>query len=190
MIENRIRGRIEPYLDPIGRSLARLGIRPTLLTVIGLAVTVAGAVLIARDHHTVGGLVFLVGSALDALDGAVARVTDSATRRGALIDSVADRIGEAAVWGAVAFSLAGTPRLVMAVIFCLAGAMLMPYLRAKAEAVGADGRGGMLGRGERVVILGIGLVFGWMEPVLWILLVGISVSVVQRFWAIWQRLDD
>ena len=190
MIETRVRGHIEQYLDPIGRALARIGITPTFLTVFGLAMTVGAAVLIARGLHTAGGLLFLAGSALDGLDGTVARVTDNATRRGALIDSVADRIGEAAVWGAVAFSLSDTPRLVMAVIFCLTGAMLIPYLRAKAEATGTDGSGGMLGRGERVAILGIGLVFGWIEPVLWILLVGIWISVAQRFWAIWQRLGD
>ncbi len=190
MIETRIRGRIEPLLDPIGRFLARLGITPTALTLLGLALAVAGAVLVARGALGWGGGLFLAGSALDGLDGTVARVSGRATRRGALIDSVADRIGETALWGGVAFWLSDTPRLVMVSIFCLAGALLTSYLRAKAEAVGADGRGGVVGRGERVVILSLGLLTGWLEPVLWVLLVGIWVTVAFRFWAIWRRLED
>jgi CDP-diacylglycerol--glycerol-3-phosphate 3-phosphatidyltransferase len=190
MIETRIRGRIEPFLDPIGRWLARLGVTPMFLTMSGLALAVTGAVLVARGSTVAGGLVFAAGSTLDGLDGTVARVTGTASRRGALIDSVADRIGEAAMWGAIAFWLSDTPRLVMACIFCLGGAFLTSYLRAKAEAVGADGSGGLVGRGERVVLMTIGLVFGIVEPVLWILVGGIWLTVAQRFWVIWQRIED
>ncbi len=189
MIETRIRGRIEPFLDPIGRWLARLGITPMVLTTAGLVLAVAGAVLVARGAVVAGGIVFAAGSTLDGLDGTVARVTGTASRRGALIDSLADRIGETAMWGAIAFWLSDTPRLVMACIFCLAGALLTSYLRAKAEAVGADGSGGLIGRGERVVLMSVGLVFGVIEPVLWVLVVGVWLTVAQRFRVIWQRLE-
>jgi len=190
MIETRIRGRIEPFLDPIGRWLARLGITPMFLTVTGLVLAIVGAVLVAQAAVLAGGLVFLAGSALDGLDGTVARVTGTASRRGALIDSLADRVGETAMWGAIAFWLSDTPRLVMACIFCLAGALLTSYLRAKAEAVGADGSGGFIGRGERVVLMAVGLIFGIMEPVLWVLVAGVWLTVAQRFRVIWQRIED
>lgn len=189
MIETRVRGWLEPVLDPVGRLLSRLGVTPILLTITGLLVAVAGAALVARGQPVLGASIFLAGSALDGLDGTVARVSGRVSKRGALVDSVADRIGETAMWGAVAFWIQ-TPRLVMVCIFALAGALLTSYLRAKAEAVGADGRGGLVGRGERVVILSIGLIVGWVEPVLWALLVLIWVTVAQRFWAIWQRLEE
>lgn len=190
MIETRIRGRIEPLLDPIGRWLARIGATPTLLTILGLVLAVAGAVLVARGLPVPGGWVFLAGSALDGLDGTVARVTGTATRRGALIDSVSDRIGEAAMWGGMAFLLSDTPRLVMVSLFCLAGALLTSYLRAKAEAIGVDGRGGIVGRGERVVLMTAALVTPFTEPILWVLVTLIWLTVAQRFAVMWRSLED
>lgn len=190
MIETRIRGRIEPYLDPIGRWLARLGVTPTLLTLTGLTLALVGAVLVAGGRPVVGGITFAVGSLLDGLDGTVARVTGTASRRGALIDSVADRVGEAAMWAGIAYWQLDTPRLVMACLLCLAGGLLTSYLRAKAEAIGADGSGGLVGRGERVVVMSIGLVLGVIEPALWVLVAGVWLTVAQRFRVIWLRVGD
>ncbi len=185
-----MRGRIERFLDPMGRMFAALHITPTAMTVTGLVVVIVASWRIASGDLVVGGWLFLAGSALDGLDGTVARVTGTASRRGALIDSVADRIGEVAVWAALATWLALEPQWVLISVLALGGALLTSYLRAKAEAVGADGRGGLVGRGERIVFIAVGLISGFLIPVLLVLGVLIWATVAQRFFIIWKRLGE
>lgn len=189
VIETYVRGRIERFLDPLGRTLARLGVTPTFLTLTGLALSVVAAFLVGAGETTVGGFVFLAGSALDGLDGTVARIRGMASRRGALFDSVADRLGEIALWAGLAAYLVAQPTLVLICVGSLGGALLTSYLRAKAESVGADGRGGLVGRGERVILLTIGLVLDLLPWVLPVLVVVIWVTVAQRFVVIWKRLE-
>ena len=170
-------------------------VSPTALPLLGLAITIIGALVIGSGYPVLGGVIFVVGSALDGLDGAVARASGKAGPRGALIDSVADRIGETAVWGGIAVLVVDQywttywgRRLVIACLFCVAGALITSYLRAKADAVGADGRTGLVGRGERVILMGIGLIGGWIGPMIMALLVLIWVTVATRFWMLWRRL--
>ena len=111
MIELRVRKRVDRLVNPIGRGLARIGVTPTWLTMIGLGVTVIGAVLVARESFVAGALVALTGAALDGLDGSVARARGSASLSGALLDSVADRMGETAMWAGLAFALSDSARL-------------------------------------------------------------------------------
>ena len=175
MIETRVRGKIDRIVDPIGAFLARLGLTPVAVTLVGLAVTISGAVLIGRKELVVGALVALAGATLDGLDGAVARARGTASARGAFLDSVADRIGESAVWSGIAFAVADRPRLVALCVVCVSGALTTSYLRAKAESVGADGRGGLMGRAERTILATAGLLTGLVEPMIWIM-AGVALS--------------
>lgn len=159
------------------------------LTLTGLALSVFAAALVGAGETMVGGWVFVGGSALDGLDGTVARIQGTASRRGALVDSVADRLGEIALWAGLAAFLVDRPTLVLICVGSLGGALLTSYLRAKAEAVGADGRGGLVGRGERVILLTIGLVFDLLPWILPVLAVVIWVTVAQRLSVIWKRLE-
>ena len=186
----RVRRHVERIIDPIGAFLARMGATPTWLTLIGLGITFVGAFLVANQAYVTGALVALVGSALDGLDGSVARAKGSASASGGLLDSVADRLGETAMWAGVAFSVADTPRLTMLCVLSLGAALLVSYVRAKAETMGADGRGGLMGRAERVILLTIGLLFGsLLEWVLWIMAVLTWVTVLQRFMRAWRQLE-
>lgn len=190
MIELRVRGRIERFIDPIGRFLAKLGFTPTWLTLLGLLLTLVGAVMVGFGMFRAGAFVALAGSSLDGLDGSVARAKGSASASGALLDSVADRMGETAMWAGLAFALSDTPVLSLLCVVSLGAALLVSYVRAKAESMGADGRGGIMGRFERVVLLSIGLVFiDLIEPVLWIMAVTTWVTVFQRFYNSWKQLD-
>lgn len=190
MIETRVRGHIDRFVDPIGVGLARIGLTPFAITVAGLAVTIAGAILIGRELLVTGALVALAGATLDGLDGSVARARGMASTRGALIDSVADRIGESAFWSGVAFAVADRPRLVALCVVCVSGALTTSYLRAKAEAVGADGRGGIMGRAERTVLATVGLLTGWVEPMIWTMAGLVWVTVAQRFWLVYRRTPE
>ncbi len=187
MIETRVRSHIDRIVDPIGRLLAKVGFTPLALTVTGLAVTIAGAVLIGRRALVVGALVALAGATLDGLDGAVARARGMVSPRGALIDSVADRIGESAFWSGVAFAVADRPRLVALCVVCVSGALTTSYLRAKAESIGADGRGGLMGRAERTILATAGLLTGFVEPMIWAMAGLVWMTVAQRFWLVMQR---
>lgn len=190
MIELRIRGRVERFIDPIGAFLARVGFTPTWLTMVGLALTLIGAFLVANASYVSGALVALGGSALDGLDGSVARARGTASASGALLDSVADRIGETGMWAGLTFALAEIPRLTFLCVISLSAALLVSYIRAKAESMGASGKGGLMGRAERVILLSIGLLFiDVIEPVLWLMAVLTWVTVLQRFYGAWGRLE-
>lgn len=185
-----MRGRIERFLNPVGKALVAIGLTPMALTVLGLVLCVAGAAAVGWHRPVLGGWLFLAGSALDGLDGTVARLTGKASARGALLDSVFDRLGETALWAGLAAHLVDEARLVLICVVSLGGALITSYLRAKAEINGTDGRGGMVGRGERVILLTVALVFDltvWILPVLALL---IWLTVFQRFRVIWKRLES
>jgi archaetidylinositol phosphate synthase len=190
MIELKARRRANVLLAPIGKALARIGVRAWHVTLFGLAVALAGAVLIGMGRLRVGVGIVLIGSAIDALDGAVARVRGTDSAKGALLDSVTDRIEETAMWTGLALAVADKPTLVALCSVSLGGSLLISYLRAKVEMGGADGRGGLMGRAERLILFGAGVLFGQVEPMLWAMAVLVWITVGQRFWIGWKRLDE
>lgn len=190
MIETRVRGRIERFVDPIGGFLAQIGLTPLAVTALGLVTTIVGAVLIGREQLVIGAVVALAGATLDGLDGAIARARGSVSARGSFVDSVADRIGESALWSGIAFAVADRPRLVALCVVCVSGALTTSYLRAKAESVGADGRGGLMGRAERTLLVTAGLLTGYLEPMIWVTAGLVWITVGQRFWLVYQRTPD
>ena len=190
MIELRVRKRVDRLVNPIGRGLARIGVTPTWLTLIGLGVTVIGAVLVAREAFVAGALVALAGAALDGLDGSVARARGSASLSGALLDSVADRMGETAMWAGLVFALSDSARLSLLCVLSLGASLLVSYVRGKAESLGADGRGGIMGRAERIILMTIGLLFiEYVEVMLWAMAALTWLTVLQRFYISWRQLE-
>ncbi|HKX75804.1 MAG TPA: CDP-alcohol phosphatidyltransferase family protein [Acidimicrobiia bacterium] len=188
VIDLHIRPRMQWALQPLGRALARLGVTPQFLTFVGLAITVAGATIIGTGRLRLGAIVALLGSALDGLDGSVARAAGTASARGALTDAVSDRIGEVATFAGLAVAFAGNARVLLLIVLSLGGSMLVPYLRAKAEAEGLDGRGGLMGRAERVLLVTVGLLTLAVEPMLWVLVVATWATVVWRFRETFRQL--
>ena len=188
VIDLRVRPHLQWLLQPIGRGLSRLGITPLVLTLLGLVVTVVGAIMIGSGRIVGGASVALVGSLLDGLDGSVARAAGTESPRGALLDAMADRIGEVAVLSGLAAAVAGDQRLVLLVVAALGGSLLVPYLRARAEAAGLDGRGGMMGRAERVILFTLGLLLGLIEPMLWVLVIATWATVIWRFLLTYNNL--
>ncbi len=194
MLDLRGRSRLAPILDPIARGLGKLRLTPTSVTILGLLVTVAGAVLIASGRYIAGAAVAGAGSLLDVLDGALARLQGTASIKGAFIDTMSDRFGELAVLAGLAFSLRDDETGLMLCVFALATSLIIPYVRAKAESWGAEGRGGWMGRAERVilVLVGVGLDgFGLpvLLPMLWLFVTLTTLTVVQRIWNTWRQLE-
>lgn len=180
---------MQGILEPIGRFLARLGITPTFMTLFGLVVAIVGSVLIGVGEIITGALVALAGSALDGLDGSVARASNKVSSRGAFLDATVDRLGEIAVLTGLAVSQRGEVRILLLSLLALGGSLLVPYMRAKAEAVGLDGRGGLMGRAERVILLTVGMLTGFIEPMLWVFVAAAWFTAGQRFWTTYDQID-
>ena len=146
--------------------------------------------MIGLDEHIWGAIVFLCGSALDGLDGAVARASNRVTARGAFLDAAVDRLGEIAMLTGLGVSLRTDGRILLLALLSMGATLMIPYLRAKAEVEGLDGRGGLMGRAERVILFSLGLLTGYVEPMLWLMLVGNWFTVGQRFWSTYRHIES
>ena len=151
----------QEYTDGTRRVIAglmskagRIPLTGNQVTTLGFVVNVLAAVLVYREAFIAAGLVFLLGSILDIFDGAVARARGEAGPRGAMFDSVLDRVSEAVMFGAIALVFARDDERIalLAVIAALTGSLLTSYIRARAEALGLDGTHGLMARAERVEI--------------------------------------
>ncbi len=185
MIDLKARKKAAPILQPIARVLAKTGVTPTMVTVLGLAITVTGAALIANGLLWQGGMTAAFGVLLDALDGPLARFKGTSSDRGAFIDTMSDRFGEVAVWIGLGVYLRDDSVGLILCLVAMAFSLLIPYVRAKAESWGAEGRGGWMGRAERMLLCLVGVIlagFGLdvLEPMLWIFVVLTGLTVVQR----------
>lgn len=177
-------------VDPVALAVARTGVTPNGLTVLGFLGNLGAAVLVARGEFLPGGLVMLGASALDLLDGALARATGRVTAFGGVFDSVLDRLSEAAVLAGLVFYYAGRDQQeeVVLAFAAVVGSILVSYLRARAQAEGLDLREGLFTRPERVILLSLGLIIEWTRVALWILAVLSNLTALQRLYAVWRRL--
>lgn len=178
--------------DAIGRSVGGLGITPNMISLAGAGGNVAAAVLVARGQLLPAGLVYLLFSALDLVDGAVARATGKASPFGAVFDAVLDRASEAIVLAACAWYFAerGEQWQTAACFAALLGSVSVSYLRARAEVAGVPMREGLFRRQERVAVLGVGLVLGWPTAAMAVLAVLSNLTAIQRAWMLAQALRD
>ena len=190
MIDQRLRPRLHGILEPIGKALVAVGFTPTVMTVLGLLVAIAGSVVIGFGELFWGGLIALAGSAIDGLDGSVARASNRVTVRGAYLDSIFDRIGEISILTGLAVSQRNDARILLLSILAMGGALMIPYIRSKAEELGIDGKGGILGRAERVILATGGAMTGLVEPMLWVFIVVAWFTVGQRFNSTYQAIPD
>ena len=194
-LRDRLRGVFSNYLEaPTTRFLTSLGVSPDALSIMGFLVAVGAACLAGANLLLAAGLVFLAASVLDMLDGALARTTDRVNAKGALLDSVTDRLSEGAllIGLGVHAALSGISqgRLVATLVLLLAALLfsqMVSYVRARGEGLGVACKVGLMTRAERVVLLSLGLVLqgAGLDPAL-LVTVGIVdalslVTTVQRF---------
>lgn len=167
-LRERLRDLNVRYVEnPGARALNRLGLTPNAVTILGFLVSCLAAVIVAVGDLRIGAVVFLLGCALDLFDGAMARLYKKTSAFGAMLDSLMDRLGEAALYlGLAAYALTVDPdsrnlTLFMSLlILALATSQAVSYLRARGESLGIDTRTGLMTRPERVIILVVGLFLG------------------------------
>ena len=179
----------ERFTTPAARILSKTGVTPNMLTVTGFLVSIAAAVLIAKEYFLAGGLVILLAGAFDLLDGPLARATGKTTRFGAFLDSTLDRLSEAAVIAGIlayyAFFEKGTWEPLLA-YGCFVGSVMVSYLRARAEGLGIKCEVGIFTRAERVVVMSIGLIVGqWIDLAIPVML---GIITALAFFTVIQRL--
>ena len=194
----QIREAILQYVElPGARFLRALKLTPNAVTLIGFGFTVVAAYLVGSGWLLAGGIVFLLGSGLDLMDGALARLTGTVNPFGALLDSVFDRLGEAALFVGLAFyalrsGFSDSYLLIFIIVLFLAliFSQGVSYLRARGEGLGVFSRAGLMTRTERVILLGIGLLIG---QIFWVLLLIAAVScftLFQRMFTIRRELNQ
>jgi CDP-diacylglycerol--glycerol-3-phosphate 3-phosphatidyltransferase len=176
-------------MDRIVDAMAAVGFNPNLLTFLGLVVNIGAAVFFARhEFHLAAAMMFLAGF-LDMADGQVARRRGRVTAFGAFFDSVFDRYSDMALYiGLVVhFTLIGRGFYVVLAAIAMAGSVMVSYTRARAESLIPQCKVGFMERPERLVLLIIGGLFDRMAPVLWVIAVLSTVTVIHRIVFTWQE---
>ena len=179
----RIRDNLEYRItNPFIGILSRIGITPNALTLIGLAVSIVAAYVVATGHFFIGGVVVLFAGLFDLLDGALAKFDKQATIFGAILDSTVDRISEAAIFCGLLFYFmsTGSNLEIILIFLVVVGSFLVSYVRARAEGLGLKCQVGWFTRAERIVVLTIGLLLNQVLIILWILAVFVYITVFQR----------
>jgi CDP-diacylglycerol--glycerol-3-phosphate 3-phosphatidyltransferase len=186
-------------LGPIVRLALTLHLSPNVITILGFLTVLAAAAVIALGYLLAGAAILVGGSALDAVDGALARARGGGTAFGSFLDSTLDRAGEAGVYQRIASNyLASSPNPTwpgLAAILALAGSFMVSYSRARAEGIGLTAAIGLAPRTERVVLIvaGLGLAGLGLSPalsgVLWVIAALTVATTAQRIWHVWRLTE-
>jgi CDP-diacylglycerol--glycerol-3-phosphate 3-phosphatidyltransferase len=184
------RALVAHVLHPTARFLLRRGVTPNAVTVTGTVGVLIGALGFGARGELFWGTVIVTAFALtDALDGTMARMRGPSGKFGALLDSSMDRIADAAVFGAVAYYLAGLGNPyggMVAALIALSFGQVVSYVKARAQSLGLDADVGIAERLERLLIVGVGGLLGaagleWGLPAaLWVLSALSVITVFQR----------
>ena len=183
------------------QGVARTKLTPDMLTLAGVSLCLAGAVLVGFEDRNqklffwLGGALFVIGSIADILDGALARAASKGTVFGAFLDSTFDRVGEAAMLTAIGlvFMRHGNSVALVATFAAVIGSFLVSYTRAKAEALGLRGDVGFGSRVERVVLISIGLglaPWGLLQWPIYVLAAMAWLTVLQRMLFVRRQLRE
>ena len=194
----RFRDFWQKVMTPPAKALIAMGATPDLVTIIGtIGVCVGALVFFPTGHLLTGVLVITCFVFSDMVDGLMSRLMGRSSKFGAFLDSSLDRIGDAAIFGGLALYFSGPHyyRLYEVLsLVCLSMGMVTSYIRARAESLGYEAKGGLAERTDRLVIVlvavGLGAIFQlpWLGYVaLWFIAFASSITVVQRLLTVWKQ---
>jgi CDP-diacylglycerol--glycerol-3-phosphate 3-phosphatidyltransferase len=181
-------------VGPLARAFIRAGIHPNVITTIGTLIVIGAGVAFGAGRIRLGGLLLLLSGVFDILDGQVARQGGMMTTFGAFYDSTLDRVGESAVFAGLAlyFMQGGVPTgqaptAVAIAMTALVTSLLVSYTRARAEGLGLECTVGIAARAERILLLGVPVLFfgpgrngALLFWIVVILALATAITVVQR----------
>ena len=178
---NNLRNSLQPHLEKLGNSFASTGISPTGWSVIGLVFAFASAFFYGWNMEfslIIGGIVLLAAGFFDIVDGQVARATKKITKTGGFLDSVFDKIAEVAIFFGILVGGFAEPYLVFLAISL---SLLVSYTRSRAESLGVKLQGIGIGeRAERLFVIAIVGIIGFMEYAVIIVIIIAGITFVQR----------
>lgn len=167
----------------VGRAFASIGVTPNMATIIGLILNIIVAIILGFGHPVIAGVLLLLASAFDMVDGSIARATDTISKFGGFFDSTIDRYSEIVVYVGLLVWLNTTNDdhlgSVLILVACT-GALMISYARARAEALGYKASVGLLARPERVILLALCLIIQQPMWALWILAILTHVTSIWR----------
>lgn len=166
MDKRAVQANARKVLDPVVNVLVALHVSPLLVSLFGLAFSVWGGIVVARGWLLMGGVFLLLAGLCDVLDGDVARRLGRASRFGAFIDSMLDRVSEFVYFGGILMFVVRRPSGFevyepVVIMLALMGSVLTSYARARAEGVGIECKVGVMERPERIALMAIGLIAGY-----------------------------
>jgi len=188
-LEKVLRKAFKGLLDGVASFFLKIGLTPNAVTLLGLAGSIGAAVLIALGMPLWGGIVLLLMAPLDAVDGAMARLSGKSSKFGAFLDSVIDRYSELFIYAAILYMFfeQGNFLGVMVCFAAASGAVLVSYTRARAEALGFDAKVGVMTRVERSIVMIVGLLFGIIVISLVIIAVLAHLTAMMRMVTVWKQ---
>lgn len=189
MTWSKLKDKSRLVLSPLVKAFSF--IPPNFVTFSGLLVVIAAAILIYNGKFRIGGVVLIVGSIFDAVDGQIARKKGKTSKFGAFFDSTLDRYAEFFIFFAIAFSGKGSLLLFLS-FGAILGAFMTSYTRARADSLGVDIKEGFFTRVERIIIIIIGLILlpDHMTYVMAIMAIGANITAIQRILIAHKRLEN
>jgi phosphatidylglycerophosphate synthase len=188
MLEKKYKHLYEARMQSIAE---KIYISPNALTAAGFIITLIASVTIAHNLFW-GGVLILAGGFFDMLDGAVARAHNKSSEFGAFLDSVLDRYADAFIFLGFAahfFSVQSTTGIWLS-LGTMVGALLISYTRARAEGLGKECKVGLMERPERIMLLALAAITGWVQPVMGILFVLTHGTAIQRIYHVWKLINE
>jgi archaetidylinositol phosphate synthase len=178
---NNLRGILQPILEKIGNAFASTGLSPNFWTLVGLVFALASALVYGLGMEfglIIGGILLLVSGFFDMVDGQVARATGKTSQKGSYLDSMFDKIAEVAIFLGLLVGGYAEPYLVMLAITL---SLLVSYARAKSDALNIKLQGVGIGeRAERLLVIAVIGIIGYMEPAVIIVAIIAGITLVQR----------
>ena len=178
---NNLRETLKPALEKIGKGFASTGLSPNFWTSVGLGFALLSAVIYGLGIEfglIIGGVLLLVSGFFDMVDGQVARVTGKTSKKGSYLDSMFDKIAEVAIFLGILVGGYAEPYLVFLAITL---SLLVSYARAKSDAINVKLQGVGIGeRAERLLVIAIIGIIGYMEPAVVIVVIIAGITLIQR----------
>lgn len=176
--------------DLVARTLGRTGVTASELTVMSLVLTLASIWWLASGQFLIAGFIVAFASIFDVLDGAVARAKNQVSRFGSFLDSTLDRYSDTLIYlGLLLYfeRLAPQSSETLLIFAATVGSLLTSYIRARAEGCGFECKVGLLERPERIALIVLGLLTGWVTLMLWCLAILSNLTAIQRFIYVWMQ---
>ena len=184
MIRNSAEKYLNKIITPVAKFLADKKVTANSLTLFGLAINFIAAYFYSKGLIILGGFVILFAGIFDMLDGAVARVSNTASKIGAFIDAVVDRYSDFIIFGGICiyFATNGDIAGIVLSLIIISGSYLTSYIRARAELVIPKCTVGLMERPERIILLAAGSIFNFFHIALWILAITTHLTAVYRIY--------